>query len=90
MLTGDLTGIIDPTQIVSTFIALAPVESIVIVTVLTLLSKVNKLWGLFQAIPRFTPAEQRYARNYAETWVHTEMTNWRDDHPGETPPWERA
>lgn len=81
---------IDWQQVLDTLVALLPVEAVVIGTIVTLLRKVNKLWGLFQAVPRFTSAEQRYARHLAERYVRTEMSNWISDHPGETPPWERA
>lgn len=81
---------IDWQQVLDTLIALLPIETVVLVTVIALLRKVNRLWGLFQAIPRLNSSEQLFARNYAERWIRTEMSNWLADHPGETPPWERA
>jgi hypothetical protein len=90
MLTGDLTGIIDPTQIVSTLIALLPVDIIVLAVVLSINKKVRLMWTWYAVFPMLDAKQIRFAKWWMEHSLATEIQNWIDDHPGETPPWEQV
>jgi hypothetical protein len=95
-----LSGLIDPTQIVSTFIALLPVDLCIAAVVLSINKKVRAMWVWYQMFPTLTEAQARFAKWWMERSLADEMEKqsrrWAElremepDKYAKVPPWVSA
>ena len=87
-----MSGLIDPTQIVSTFIALLPVDLCIFALVLSINRKVRAMWVWYQMFPALTALQTRFAKWWLEHSIEkameTERAVYLEMHDGGTPPWE--
>jgi len=89
-----MSNLIDPTQIISTFIALLPVDLCIFILVLSLNRKVRAMWAWYQMFPTLNGLQIRFAKWWLEHSLEKAMETERDVylemHDGGTPPWEAA